>query len=265
MFHRQGYAGGGTLQIVPGSPERYGLPAVTRNRAPMANTRRLSTADILMIRRSRDSGEALASRYGVGKSLISLIRSGKRYTWVKPEADLSRAERAAFLDEHNGTPLSEILQILRDSAGSRAVDDFLTPRISTPGTSPTKEIYSMDTLHPNQQAKMMRLVAGMDQRLARLEQEQRRLTEALAASEDTVRKLERRLADAVVNAPAAIAPAVPEIVAPAEPVAAEPVVAEPAEPEAVTLDLTAAPVEAVAEVVAADQGRKAARRNAKTA
>jgi hypothetical protein len=118
----------------------------------------------------------------------------------------------------------------------------------------------MDNLHPNEQAKMMRLVAGMDQRLARLEQEQRRLTEALAASEDTVRKLERRLADAVATAPAAVAPAAPEIVVPE--------IVAPAEPEidAVTLDLTAAPAEAVVEVeAAAEPVRKAGRRVAKNA
>lgn len=58
----------------------------------------------------------------------------------------------------------------------------------------------MDELHPNEQAKMMRLVAGLDQRLARLEQGQRLLAETLVASEDNLRKLERRLAESVVAA-----------------------------------------------------------------
>ena len=58
----------------------------------------------------------------------------------------------------------------------------------------------MDELHPNEVAKMMRVVAGMDQRLARLEQEQRLLAETLVASEDNLRKLERRLAETVVAA-----------------------------------------------------------------
>ena len=46
---------------------------------------RLSTADVLHIRRSDEAGDILAARFGCQKSMISLIRSGKRYGWVKQE------------------------------------------------------------------------------------------------------------------------------------------------------------------------------------
>jgi hypothetical protein len=78
--------------------------------------KRLSTADVLYIRRSDETGDTLAARFGCQRSMISLIRSGKRYGWVKQEHELTRAERAAYLAENNGTPITEILSILRETA-----------------------------------------------------------------------------------------------------------------------------------------------------
>lgn len=85
------------------------------NKGAMTNAK-LSTANVLYIRRSTESGEVLANRFGCHKSLISLIRSGKRYGWVKREEDMTAVERAAYLGESNGTPISEILSLLRETA-----------------------------------------------------------------------------------------------------------------------------------------------------
>ena len=82
----------------------------------------------------------------------------------------------------------------------------------------------LEDIHPNQQAKQAKIVAGFEARIHRLEQEMQALKALLLESQDFHRKLARRVDDLqvpakVIEMPAAV---VADVVAPPAPSEAEP-------------------------------------------
>jgi|tagenome__1003787_1003787.scaffolds.fasta_scaffold18741439_2 hypothetical protein len=60
---------------------------------------KLSIKDVYLIRRSDQTCRKIAEEFGVSPSMVNMIQSGRKYSWLPPEEDLSPAERVLYLGE----------------------------------------------------------------------------------------------------------------------------------------------------------------------
>jgi hypothetical protein len=60
---------------------------------------KLSINDVYKIRRSVQTCRETAKEFGVSPSMINMIQSGRKYSWLPPEEELSPAERVLYLGE----------------------------------------------------------------------------------------------------------------------------------------------------------------------